>query len=381
MAGFLAVRHPLRWLTTLGGPVLLALIVPLAACGAQPQNTTTACHATASVRASSTMRAATRQATAAVAHATAAAPSSARARALTAVTIGLTYYPDIQFAPFYVAATKGFYASQGLNVTFHHGIENDEFALLAAGHEDAIFAGGDEALEARSASNLQLVDVATIFQKYPVSLIVPANSPIHTAADLCGHTIGVPGNYGATYTGLLALLHSAGLTSSQVHIQDIGFTQVAALLSHRVDAVMGYSNNEPLQLQRQGFAIRTLDVWNAQPLVSNGIVVLASELQAHPDIVRAIVSATLQGVQYTIDHPQEALTISKSYVPALNQPDQATQAMAVLQATIPLWQGASKLGYTNPQAWQSMAQFLQTVGLLKSASNQSQAFTNDYLPA
>src|SRR5512146_1798387 len=148
------------------------------------------------------------------------------------LTVGLTYYADIQFAPFYVADALGYYRDAGLDVTFHQGIETNEFALLAAGKEDAIFAGGDEVLEARDASNLPLVDVATVFQQYPVSLIVPASSSIHTAADLRGHTIGVPGRYGATWTGLLALLQSAGLTLNDVHIQEIGFTQVVALLAH-----------------------------------------------------------------------------------------------------------------------------------------------------
>src|SRR6266568_3626786 len=56
------------------------------------------------------------------------------------------------------------------------------------------------------------------------------------------------------------------------NIQFSGFTQVQALLTHRVDAVVGYSNNEPLQLRKQGLDVRTFDVSNYQPLISNGIV-------------------------------------------------------------------------------------------------------------
>ncbi|HEX9057759.1 MAG TPA: ABC transporter substrate-binding protein [Ktedonobacterales bacterium] len=296
------------------------------------------------------------------------------------LTLGLTYYPDIQFSPFYVADALGYYKNAGIAVSFHHGIETNEFALLAAGKEDAIFAGGDEVLQARSASALPLVDVATIFQKYPVALIVPADSPIHTAADLRGHTIGVPGPYGATYTGLLALLHSAGLTTNDVTVQSIGFTQVAALVTHKVDAVMGYANNEPVQLRRQGIAIRTLNVWDAQPLVSNGLVVLQSELKSHPDQVRALVNATLRGVQYVIAHPQDAVRISQSYVPDLNAAAKQQNALAVLQATIPLWEGSGNPGRNDPAAWESMAGFLRSVNLLKGSVDVTQAYSNSYLP-
>src|SRR5271157_378738 len=41
------------------------------------------------------------------------------------VSIGLGYIPNIQFAPFYVAQSKGYYKAAGLNVTFHHGFVND----------------------------------------------------------------------------------------------------------------------------------------------------------------------------------------------------------------------------------------------------------------
>ena len=297
------------------------------------------------------------------------------------LTVGLTYNPDIQFAPFYVAQALGYYKDAGIAVTFHHGIETNEFALLAAGKEDAIFAGGDEVLEARSASGLPLVDVATVFQKYPVALMVPADSPIHTLADLRGHTIGVPGRFGATYTGLLALLSSAHLSTSDVQIESIGFTQVVALLTHKVDAVVGYSNNDAVQMQAQGLAIRTFAVSDAQPLVSNGIVALQSELSSHPAEMRALVSATLKGVQYVIDHPSDAVRLSRDFVPNLNSNAQQANALAVLRATIPLMQGAPKLGENDPAAWQAMHAFLASQGLITQPVAVTQAYSNGYLPA
>src|SRR5215472_1352502 len=229
------------------------------------------------------------------------------------VSIGLGYIPDIQFAPFYVAQSKGYYKAAGLDVTFHHGIVPDLIGSMVLGHDTFVFAGGDEELVARG-KNLQVVDVATIFQRYPVSLIVPANSPIQTLGDLKGHTIGVPGPFGSTYTGLLALLYQAHLSLSDVKVQSIGFTQVAALLGHKVDAVMGYSNNEPLQLQAHGFSVRTFAVSDYQPLVSNGIITLENTYHNQQPMVRDFVQATLKGLKEVIRNPTEAVEISKTYV-------------------------------------------------------------------
>ncbi len=290
------------------------------------------------------------------------------------VSIGLGYIPDIQFAPFYVAQSKGYYKNAGLTVTFHHGIVPDLIGSMVAGKNTFVFAGGDELLEAASKnSSVKALDVGTVFQQYPVSLIVPTDSPIKVLADLKGHTIGVPGLYGSTYTGLLALLYKADLSPADVHIESIGFTQVAALLTHKVDAVVGYSNNEPLQLQSHGFGVRTFNVSDYQPLISNGIITTTATFQSNPQMVCNFVQATLKGVKEVIAHPAEAVTVSQSYVPGLD----ITQATAVLNATLPVWQPANgKFGYSDPAVWNSMEQFLVTQKLANMVSNLSQLYTN-----
>ncbi len=66
------------------------------------------------------------------------------------LTIGLTYVPNIQFAPVYVADALGYYKDAGLNVTIrHHSFSEDEFGALVSGQEQVIYAGGDEVVQAR----------------------------------------------------------------------------------------------------------------------------------------------------------------------------------------------------------------------------------------
>jgi NitT/TauT family transport system substrate-binding protein len=299
---------------------------------------------------------------------------SATATSLKNVSIGLGYIPDIQFAPFYVAQSKGYYKAAGLNVTFHHGFVNDVIGSMALGHDNFAFATGDEELVARS-KNLPVVDVATIYQRYPVSLIVPADSSIHSLSDLKGHTIGEPAPYGATHIGLLALLYQAHLSLSDVHVTEIGFTQVAALLTHKFDAVVGYSNNEPLQLSKRGLQVRTFDVSDYQPMISNGIITTESTQRNQPDIVRGFVQATIRGLKDVIANPAQAVQISQNYVQGMN----TGTAMSVLQATIPIWQGDGQkpLGYNNDATWQAMVQFLVSQNIIPPVQNISQAYTNE----
>jgi NitT/TauT family transport system substrate-binding protein len=288
------------------------------------------------------------------------------------ISIGLGYVPDIQFSPFYVAKTKGYYSAAGLDVTFNHGVVPDLVGSMIAGKSDFVFASGDELLVARD-KHLKVLDVATIFQKYPVSLIVPADSPVKTLADLKGHSIGVPGPYGATYTGLLALLYKANLSLSDVKVQSIGFTQVAALMGHRVDAVMGYSNNEPLRLETNGFKVRTFAVSDYQPLISNGIVTTEETYHNQPEVVRSFVQATLKGLKDVIADPAGAVETSKAYIPGMSN---TTETLAILKATIPLWQGSKQLGYNDSATWQSMEQFMTAEKMIAPVADLTQAYTN-----
>jgi NitT/TauT family transport system substrate-binding protein len=228
---------------------------------------------------------------------------------------------------------------------------------------------------------IPLTYVAEVYTQYPVALIVPVGSSIRSAADLRGHSIGVPGRFGTSYIALLALLQSAGLTQSDVNIQSIGYTQPAALLGHKVDAVIDYVNDGVYDFQKNNFPVRTLAL--QQPVVSNGIAVRNPVLSARTKDIRAFVKATLQGVEYTIRHPQEAVRLSNGFVPGLNDPQFAANSLAILQATIPLWQRSDgkPMGYTDPSLWQGMNTFLRAQGQLGKSVDVTSVYSNSYLPA
>jgi NitT/TauT family transport system substrate-binding protein len=297
------------------------------------------------------------------------------------VTIGLTFVPNIQFAPFYIAIEEGYYEDAGLSVTLnHHAAGSDQYGALVAGQEDMMMAAGDEAMQVR-AKGVEIVYVAEVFRKYPVALIVPANSDIASVEDLAGKTVGIPGEYGANYIGLLAVLDQAGLTRDDIEIMSVGFTQAQALLNGDVDAVMGYINNEPIQLQKAGMETRTFPVSDALPIVSNGLVAMEGYLDENGDQARAIVEATLRGVEFAIENPEEAVEIAKNFVPTLEDDQQAADALAVLQASIPLWQpDGEPMGSSDPAAWQLTADFLQANALIENPVEVDDVYSDDFLP-
>lgn len=294
-----------------------------------------------------------------------------------ASVIGLTYIPNVQFSPFYVAEKQSLYSTP---VTLrHHGTSEGLFTALTTGTEQFVVAGGDEVLQAR-AEGTDLVAVASYYRRYPVRIIVPGDSTITSIADLKGHSIGLPGKYGESWFGLLMALKGAGLTTSDVTVQEIGYTQQAALATKKVDAIVGFVNSEPIQLQAAGISAKVIELGDV-PLVSIALVTTGAYAAAHPDVVKAVVKGTVAGMKAVVADQGAAFTASTTYVPGLTDSTTATGAKAVLAATAPLFQNAdgTVTGTLDAAAWDAMSTAMVAAGLLKTAQPSSSSMTNAYV--
>jgi NitT/TauT family transport system substrate-binding protein len=296
---------------------------------------------------------------------------------LTHIRLSLGYIPNIQFAPLYVAAQKGYFADAGVEIEFAYMDENQAAALVGANDLQFAVVSGEQVLLAR-AQGLPVVYVAAWYQKYPVSVIARADQGITTPSDLRGKTIGLPGPYGANYIGLRALLHAGGLSESDVTLDSIGYTQVEALAAGRVQAVSVYTANEPVQLRAQGYDLTELRVADYVQLASNGLITNETTAAGNPELVRGMVAALLKGLYDTIADPEAAYQISLGYVETLAQADTGVQKK-VLATSIDLWK-TSRLGESNPSAWENMQTVLLDVGLLAQPQDLSKAFTNEFIP-
>ncbi|MDP9800022.1 NitT/TauT family transport system substrate-binding protein [Arcanobacterium wilhelmae] len=282
------------------------------------------------------------------------------------VTFGLTYIPDVQFAPVYVAKEKGFFADAGVDVTLrHHGAQEALFGALAAGQEDVVFAGASEMLVARSVGT-DVVNFATLYQKYPVVVIVGKDSPITRLEDLNGKTIGMPGNYGENYFAYLAL-KARGIDAKA---EFIGYTQTAALSSGKVDAVLGYANNDAVSMEHAGFPVRTISLGDL-PLISVGLGSLAGKVPAETQ--KALVTALEKGAEFAAESPEETLDITAKYVTALVDPAQRENAKNVLAETMKFYNGGA-FGSQDPQKWSDMVAFLEKSGVLKKPVDAKATF-------
>lgn len=296
---------------------------------------------------------------------------------LISISLPVGYVPDVQFAPLYVAIEKGYYRDEGLDVSIDYSMENDNTVLVGTGKLTFAVVSGEQVLLAR-AQELPVTYVMAWYQQYPVGIVAEKSSGISSLADLRDKKIGLPGLYGANYIGGMALLDSAGLTAKDVTLDSIGFNQVAALVAGQEDAVIVYTTNEPVQLQNQGVEYVLFKTSDAVDLVANGLITNERTIQENPDLVKKMIRATLLGIEYTVDHPDEAFEISKKYISTLASSDQKTQKQVLLNS-IEIFK-TDHYGFSKPEAWQNMQNILLKMDLLSQPLDLSQAFTNEYLP-
>lgn len=299
------------------------------------------------------------------------------ASGLTEVRVVMGYIPNVQFAPFYVAESKGYFAEAGLKVKFNWGFEVDGIKLVGANQSEFAMLGGDQVIQAR-AQEIPLVYIANYYNGFPIVVVSFKDKQIEKPKDLAGKKVGLPAFFGATYTGWRALLYEANLKESDVKVQDIGFAQVAVLTQGIVDAVAGYANNEPVQLRLQGKEINVIRVADYSRLVGIGLVTNEKTIAEKPQVVSRLAAALLRGVQYSMDNPNDALAITIQNLPEAGGTNLKTTD-AVLRATIDLWK-SPHLGYVDPAAWASSYKFMKDAGFIKTDFDITKGYTNKFVP-
>lgn len=286
------------------------------------------------------------------------------------VNIGLGYIPNVQFTPFYVADRLGYFKAESLNVKYQHGFINELMPLLLQGKLDFVVGDPEDVIFARN-QGAPVKYVMAMYQKNPVTVF--STRPLSRAADLKGMTVGIPGPYGSSYNAIQAVLDEANLQEGRdVKLATIGYTQLDAVRGGKVDAAVGYINNDVVQLRAAGTSVNTLDLSGAYPMVGVGLITLEKNLSG--DLARKVVRASQRGLKFTVANPAQAF---KTAQPVFGKNG---GTLDVLKASTPLISSAyaaqNGLGASNPANWAKAVAALVKLGKLPANTKATDFYTN-----
>jgi NitT/TauT family transport system substrate-binding protein len=301
----------------------------------------------------------------------------------TPVTIRLDFIVGGNHAPWFVAWEKGFYAKRGLNVTIQPGTGSaDTIRTIAAGGADVGFANVSTAIVGRS-RGAPVVSVAQLGY-IAVTVLWREETDIKSLKDLERKSWAIsPGQ--AQWFLLPALARINNLDFKSIKIEETAPPlQPAALLAKKADFITMFraSNDEVAEMTaaKQGIRLKRIHMRDAGlDIYGSALVVKDEDIKRRPEMIRAYVEGTMEGLRYTRDHQEEALRILLKLKPELDKELTRLQIKnGVEEVFIPAESLALGYGYMKPDVMEKTVkitnEFFDVAGKVSTAGVYSNRF-------
>ena len=304
---------------------------------------------------------------------------------LTSVRVALDWFPWSNHSGLFIAREKGYFADEGLDVTIYTPDDPATVLLtVGAGQDEFGLSYQVQVLLARE-QEVPTVSIAALVQHPLNSVMALQASGIQRPRDLVGKKVGSPGI--PTDVPLLrTMLKADGLSDAEVDavitdMVNVGFDLVPALISKRVDAIVGaYWVHESISAENQGFpvSIMRMEEWGVPDFYEIVLVTGEELVRDDPELVERFVRAVLRGYQDAVADPQGAIDILFQAAPEID-PAIERPGVALLS---PLWiEGDLGFGWQTRDKWASFAAWMQANDLLGGAVDPDKAFTNRFVEA
>ncbi|MBI2359181.1 MAG: ABC transporter substrate-binding protein [Deltaproteobacteria bacterium] len=301
-----------------------------------------------------------------------------------AVTIRLDFIIGGKHAIWFVASEKGFYAKRGLNVTIQAGAGSaDTIRNIAAGVADVGFADFSTAIVARSrgAAVLSVAQLGYV----PTTILWREETPIKVLKDLEGKSWAIsPGQ--AQWFLMPAFCRINNINFKSIKIQETApALQPAALVARKADfiAMFRASNDEVAEraAAKQGMKLRRVYMReNGLEIYSGSLVVKEDDVKRRPEVIRAYVEGTMEGLRYARDHQEEALAILLKLKPELDKELTRIQLKnAVEEVFIPPESPASGFGYMKPDIMEKTVRITNEFFDVARKVSVEEAYTNQFI--
>lgn len=318
---------------------------------------------------------------------------AAPTQALMQATTQLGWLRIGEYAPIMLADAKGFFKEEGIDhKTVDGGPGKNPIPIVAVGQAQfGIATNGMALVSARLAKDpVDVVAIGTLFQQAPTAYltITAPDAPAPKPKDLEGKSVGVQA--GTEFT-LRAFMKNNGVDASKVKVVVVQGT-ADPLMAGQIDYFLGWVVNQTYQIEQESLkADAPASVkgksWRALRFAEHGIplytdVIFASgdTVKKNPELVKRYLKAVQRGMQFGIDHPDEAVEILAKFP---GQIEDAKKLAWRFKLQNPLFQSedSAKNGllWMNPAIWEKMIGFLKDGEQIPRTIPASEVMTDEFL--
>jgi len=295
------------------------------------------------------------------------------AAAPTSLVFMLDWFPNPDHVPLYAAQQEGYFRQEGVRVTLQVPANTDDpLKLAAVGRVDVAVNYEPNVILAR-AQGLPVRSIGVLIGQPLTTIMFLKSSGIRSPKDLVGRHVGFAVT-GFADAMVDQVMRSAGASTTGVRMVNVGFDLVPALLSHKVDAVVGaYRNYERVQIELQGQPVAMFEPERYGVPTFYELVLITSDtgLRRHREALQRFVRAVGRGIAFTVKNPDQAFAAYVRANPKMKLDDELNRKS--FRVTLPTY------ARTETQArdrWEMFDQWLATHKVIPSAVPVDDLYTN-----
>ncbi|NCT95557.1 MAG: ABC transporter substrate-binding protein [Chitinophagaceae bacterium] len=274
----------------------------------------------------------------------------------------LKWWHQFQFAGYYAAQVKGFYAEQGLKVKIIPGdASHAPVEEVVSGRADFGITGSDLLVD--YSKGKPVVAVGAVFQHSPYIIISLRSSKINVPSDLIGKKVMASENQG--WVELSAVFQKEAIPVDSIKMVNHSWRN-EDLIDGKVDAMTAYISVEVNQLRKLG-----VDPVYMQPINYGidfyGDVLFSTRKMAEtdPETLNRFRRASFKGWEYAMSHTSEMadyiLSLPGVQERGVTKDDLLVEAEEMRKLILP---DLVEVGHMNEGRWQHILEMHKKLGVI-----------------
>lgn len=308
------------------------------------------------------------------------------AQAGTPVKVTLDWAFQGPQAPFLLAAERGYFTAEGLDVTIDRGEGSGAVPpRVASGAYDVGFGDINPMIRFVAEKGVPLQAVAVLYDASPLSVIALKKAGVTVPKDLAGKRLAAP----ETDSGrqiFPAFAKAAGIDPAAVTWQTVSpQLRETMLVQGQVDAISGFLTTGILTLKAAGVKEQDMVVLRYRDygvtLYSNALITSKAFAQSKPEALAGFVRAVLKAHIEAVKDPDAAIAALKKRDPLIDPAiEKERMLLAFNELMLSPAAKANGLGGIDPARMQAALDILKATYGYAAALTPADVFTDSFLP-